>query len=67
MKKAFTPHFPTEFEVIQRSGQYQKDAEFRDKHNGTLDYGGLRYGMSLDETVIKLPRLCNNMLPSLDP
>ena len=31
----------TEFEVIQKSHQDEKDAEFRDEHNGTLHYGAL--------------------------
>ena len=40
-EKAFTPHCLIDFEAIHNNREEQKDAEFRDKHNGTLDYGAL--------------------------
>ena len=60
MKKAFTPHFPIEFEAIHKSRRDQKDAEFRDEHNGTLHYGALSCYLSVSE--LPPPPIC--MYPS---
>ena len=56
-EKAFTPHFPSVFEVFSKTRQHQKDAEFREKHDCTLDYGGLSRYPSVSQTPFLDPFL----------